>query len=247
MNNLHEIASSKPAENKTFAGYPYLAVFIAPGIAPIILLPRTWEIERYIEFARRQVQANQFLACLLFEDDFCLYFLEDGSGCRSNEIPHNIHVFSEKLVPVEPIPDSNELTVRRMELRLFEEAQGPWASVFLGDITKYGRFPTPEEIERLAGTHAEGIPKGLLPCLQCGEWRGECFDTLGQSLVVRVHCPCENDSRCAGCGALFDSKKLNANYFDPVDRKIYHVPALAVLQHVCDRGIGRLSREGRKA
>jgi hypothetical protein len=59
--------------------------------------------------------------------------------------------------------------------------------VMFGDLTKGGRVPTPEETERLAGTHAGGVPLRLLPCLERGEWRGECFDTLCIELEVRAH------------------------------------------------------------
>ena len=100
-------------------------------------------------------------------------------------------------------------------------------------LTKGGRYPTPEEEERLAGTHADGVPRGLLPCHSCGEWRGECFDTLCRQLVVRVRCVCENDNRCASCGELLHSRKLNSNYFDPVDKKIWHTPGFSGLDHSC--------------
>ena len=61
------------------------------------------------------------------------------------------------------------------------------------------------------------VPKGLWPCLRCGEWRGDCFDTVLRELVVRVHCACENDNCRAACGELLYSRKLNANFFDPAD------------------------------
>ena len=57
-------------------------------------------------------------------------------------------------------------------------------------------------------------------------------------LVVRVHCRCENDIRCARCGALFGGRKLNANNFDPADRTVWHVPGFAALEHRCSSGAG---------
>jgi hypothetical protein len=98
-----------------------------------------------------------------------------------------------------------------MKLILREEAQlsREGTTILTGDLTKGGRRAAPEEEERLAGTHADGIPKGLLPCTVCGEWRGECFDTLLPQLVVRVCCACENDNRCTACGELLGSRKLN--------------------------------------
>ena len=126
-----------------------------------------------------------------------------------------------------------------MQLILREEAQfsGEALTIIMGDLAKDGRPPTEEEEDRLAGMHCDGVPKGLLPCPNCGEWRGECFDTLCRQLVVRVCCACENDNRCAACGELLYSRKLNANYFDPVDGKIWHTPGFSGLDHRCKRSI----------
>jgi hypothetical protein len=153
-------------------------------------------------------------------ENLCMYFLEEGTGCQSSNAPHSPRIASGKLAPAELISDSRELAIRRMKLILREEAQCGEATTFImGDLTKGGRFPTPDEKERLAGTHAGNVPKGLWPCPRCGEWRGECFDTLLRELIVRVHCPCENDNLCAACGERLHSRKLNANYFDPADGK----------------------------
>ncbi len=180
--------------------------------------------------------ANKLPTCLVVAEDVCAYYREDGSGFRSSEVPRDVNIASGKLAPAEPIRDSAEIAVRRMKLVLMEESQltGEGATILMGDITKGGRNPTPEEEERLAGTHCGGVPKGLLPCPRCGEWRGECFDTILNGLVVRVHCTCENNNRCAACGELLDSRKLNANYFDPVDGKIWHMPAFCGLDHRCN-------------
>jgi hypothetical protein len=123
-----------------------------------------------------------------------------------------------------------------MRLVLMEEARCKEANTYiLGDVTKGGRLPTADEEERLAGMHADNVPRGLWPCPRCGEWRGECLDTLIRELVVRVHCLCENDNRCAACGELLHTRKLNANHFDPADGKIWHTPAFAALGHRCGK------------
>ena len=49
-----------------------------------------------------------------------------------------------------------------------QQCEGKGPTILLGDLSKGGRPPTLEEQEQLAGTHADGIPKGLLPCLWCG-------------------------------------------------------------------------------
>jgi len=228
-------------EVPVFDGFPYLATRIVDSLHHILLLPRSWDIDHLIAFAQKQVRANRLPACLTLTESLCIYFREDGDAWQSNNVPRSATVTSGKLEPAEPIPDSAELAIRQMKLILREEAGNEGETAYiLGDLTKAGRFPTPVEEERLAGTHAGNVPKGLWPCPRCGEWRGECFDTFIRELIVRVHCVCENDNLCAGCGERLHSRKLNANHFEPADGKIWHTPAFSGFHHRCAIKKGRL-------
>jgi len=242
MDNVEPIPAPGPAEQApVFGGFPYLVTRMVASLHHILLLPRCWGIDRLAAFAMKQAAANRLPTCLVLAGDHCVYLQEDGSGYPSHDIPSGANVSSERLAPAEPLPESTDMAIRRMRLVLFEEVQheGPGTKILTGDLLKGGRLPTPEEKELLAGTHAGGVPKGLLPCLQCGDWRGECFDTLCRELVVRVHCTCENDNRCARCGGLLFDRKLNANYFDPANGKIWHMPGFCAFDHRCkDLGIG---------
>ena len=235
MSNANVIVQPMPVDRApVFEGFPYLVTRVVDALHHILLLPRAWDIEQLAPFANKQARANKLPTCLVLAEDLCIYFREDGSGLRSSDIPRGSSIVSGKLAPAEPVPESEELAIRRMELILREEAQSRDGTTYImGDLTKGGRFPTPDEEERLAGTHAGNVPKGLLPCLCCGEWRGKCFDTVLRELVVRVHCTCENDNRCAGCGELLHSRKLNANHFGPEDGKIWHTPAFFGFDHRC--------------
>jgi hypothetical protein len=51
--------------------------------------------------------------------------------------------------------------------------------------------------------------------------------------VMTVHCRCANDNRCAACGQPLYEHKLNANYYNPRDGQIWHVPAFCGLSHQC--------------
>ncbi len=221
-------------------GFPYLATRLVSLLHHIMLLPRSWRAEQLLGFARQQAQANCLPTCLVLACNLCLYFREDGSAYRSAEVPCGAYVVSKKLAPAEPIPESAELAERQRELVLFGEAQrrALGTGYLLGDLAKGGRPPTPEEEDRLAGTHADGIPRGLLPCLVCGEWRGNCFDTAHRELIVRVCCTCENDNRCARCGAPLYDRKLNANFLDLADLKVWHVPGFFGLNHLCPEKYG---------
>jgi hypothetical protein len=237
MSNANAIAQPLPADRAPiFDGFPYLVTRIVASLHHIMLLPRDWDIEHLVEFGHKQALANKLPTCLVLALDLCAYFREDGSAFRSNDVPHGVTIASGKLAPAEPIPDAEDIAIRRMKLILREEAQfddSEGTTIITVDLSKGGRLPTPDEEERLAGTHCDGVPKGLWPCPDCGEWRGECFHTLCRQLVVRVHCTCENDNRCAGCGELLHSRKLNSNNFDQVDGKIWHTPAFSGLEHRC--------------
>ena len=221
-------------EAPVFYGFPYLVTRIVDSLHHILLLPCSWEIEHLMAFAQKQVQANKLPACLTLTENLCIYFREDGAEYQSSNVPRSARIISGKLAPAELISDSGELAIGRMKLILREETQCAEGTTFImGDLTKGGRLPTPDEEEHLAGMHAGNVPKGLWPCPRCGEWRGECFDTLLRELIVRVHCVCENDNLCAACGERLHLRKLNANYFDPVDGKIWHTPAFFGFDHRC--------------
>ena len=129
------------------------------------------------------------------------------------------------------VADDEDLKARRV---ILEEARTKTGLV-LGDTTKGGRDATPEERKTLAGFQGNGVPKGLDLCPTCGEWRGTCIDPNPQfaGKVMKVHCTCENDNRCALCGELLYERKVNANFFDPQDHQIWHIPGFLVLKHVC--------------
>jgi hypothetical protein len=235
MSDTNLIPTQEPADKATlYDGLPYLVTRVVNSLHHILLLPRSWDIEHLIAFAEKQVRANKLPTRLTLGENLCIYFLEDGTACQSSNVPRSASITSGKLAPAEPIPDSAELAIRRMKLILMEEAQCKEENVYiLGDLTKGGHLPTPDEEEHLAGTHAGNVPKGFWPCPRCGEWRGECFDTLLRELIVRVHCMCENDNLCAACGGRLHLRKLNANHFDPADGKIWHTPAFSGFHHRC--------------
>jgi hypothetical protein len=105
----------------------------------------------------------------------------------------------------------------------------------LGDLTKGGREATVDEVGRLAGAGPEGRPRGLERCPACGEWRGRCLDPSPTFLgkVMTLHCRCQNDNRCAACAGFLYARKLNANYFNPGDGQIWHVPGFSGFRHRC--------------
>jgi hypothetical protein len=104
-----------------------------------------------------------------------------------------------------------------------------------GDLTKGGRAATPEELRELAGMNAAGVPRGLEQCTVCSEWRGACLDPseMFAGQLMTVHCRCQNVNRCGRCAARLYERRLNANYYDPDENVIWHVPGFCGLGHRC--------------
>ncbi len=93
------------------------------------------------------------------------------------------------------------------------------------------------------------MPVGLVPCAECGGWRGECLDPNPpcHGKVLRVQCRCENHNRCARCGEPFAQFRLNANHYDAGLGVIVHVPGFCALTHACAAPEGRRGRPGTMA
>src|SRR3954467_12703846 len=111
-------------------------------------------------------------------------------------------------------PDNGELRARQQQLDTLETAVRSRAGFLMGDLTRGGRPATSDELRRLRGVRPGGTPVGLEQCVRCGEWRGDCLDTVSGATprVVTVHCVCENWNRCGWCDRPLYERRLNANY-----------------------------------
>ncbi len=129
----------------------------------------------------------------------------------------------------------DELQARQNFLAAYVDQRSRGGGFILGDCTKGGHDATRDEQLRLAGVQAAGVPRGLEQCPTCGEWTGSCLDPspVSKGKVMRVHCLCENDNRCAACGGPLYAHKLNANFFEKSDGQIWHVPGFCGLSHRC--------------
>ncbi len=219
-----------------FDGFPYLVIALVRGYCHINLLPGERPIRELVKLAAYQVLANKLPVVVAVKADLCGYFFPDGTPLISDEIPHGHMVAFGRLKTAEESPKSEELLARQTYLETYAELTTPpgeWK--LFGDLNKGGRDATPEELARLAGRQHGGVPKGLVRCLRCGKWKGECLDPSKefQGKVMQVHCLCDNDNWCARCGHSLTRWKLNSNYFDPKDGQIWHVPGFEALRHEC--------------
>jgi hypothetical protein len=238
MLDTHAVATLGFRPTTRFGGFPYLVTRVAPTMYHIIVLPDELDPDRLVDIARLQASANALPTCLVCAADSALYIGTDGRESRG-EPPRGGVVVTGRLQPCRVFAEAPGLVARRLALDRFIEHTTPKTGYMFGDLTKGGRPATLEETVILAGRQANGVPRGLARCPQCSEWRGRCLDPSPQFAghVMEVHCRCANDNRCAACGVLLHTRKLNANAYNEADGQIWHTPGFSAFGHVCRGGV----------
>jgi hypothetical protein len=214
-----------------FDGFPYLVTRMAPAMYHITLLPGDPSELDLSLLVRAQWRANRLDVCLVIGSERALYISADGLDRLDPMPPRGGVLITGRLRPSVIWPDTVELQARQRRLD-----PSVWKTTYgFGDLTKGGREASADDVARLAGAGPEGVPRGLERCSVCSEWRGICLDPSAQffAKVMTVHCRCANGNRCAACGQPLYEHKLNANYYNPRDRQIWHVPAFCGLSHQC--------------
>ena len=198
----------------------------------ITLLPEAASERDLVGIARAQRLANRLDVCLVIGPARALYI----SGAAGLELWDTMPPLGGVLItghirPPTTWPDTPHLRARRVRLN----ARLPKDGHPFGDLTKGGRAASADEVARLTGTGPAGVPRGLECCPTCREWRGSCLDPSPRFFgkVMTVHCRCANDNRCAACGQLLYERKLNANFYNPRDGQIWHVPGFCCESHRC--------------
>jgi hypothetical protein len=218
-----------------FDGFPYLVIRVVSALYHITLLPGDAGERDLAGLARAQWGANRLDVCLVTGPERALYITADGREGQATTPPQGGIPIAGRLKPPTTWPDTRELHARQDRLARFLEARALKSGSLFGDLTKGGRDATADEVGRLAGPGPEGAPRGLARCAACGDWRGSCLDPSPEFFgkLMTVHCRCDNHNRCAACGRPLYERRLNANYYDPRDRRIWHVPGFSGLAHQC--------------
>jgi len=218
--------------------FPYLVARLVTGMFHVLVLPTINE-EELVAIASAQALTNDLNTCLVLAPDRCIYF-KDGQRQLSSCIPSDGILVTGSLKPSRQVNIwiATDATYSVRVALLAESIHShPWTGCLLGDITKGGRQANAEELARLSGPNLEapGVPKGLALCPVCHEYHGECLDPSPkfQGQAMTVSCRCDNKNRCAQCGGLLSERKLNANYYNPADGNIWHVPGFEALVHQC--------------
>jgi hypothetical protein len=219
-----------------FDGFPYISTRVVPALYHIILLPAGVGEAELVRLTEQQTLANQLSSCLVVASDRAIYCESDGRTVVSNEPPWGGKTIAEGLVPAVDCDDGSEDFRARQDRLADMIDHARRANVhILGDVTKGGRAATEQEREALTGVLPDGRPRGLSHCLDCGDWKGVCLDSSAQfaGQVMTVHCYCDNRNHCARCGEQLFERRLNANFYNPRDRSIWHVPGFCGLSHRC--------------
>ena len=211
-------------------GYPYLLIRLRPQLHHVTVLPRELSQMELSAVAAEQATITQLPVCLVLAERKCVHAHPDGTVVPSDCPPTSgvaiggiVHLSRER-------PESEETRYRKKKLAHLLAGTKPKP----GSLPKGGWHATIEEMKELAGSVA-GIPRGLVRCQRCGDYRGECLDPNPRLswIVVRVHCRCQNDSRCARCGQLRYERRIGANYYCPDTNTVWHVSGLCGLGHQC--------------
>jgi hypothetical protein len=206
----------------------------------ITLLPADAPETTLLELAQVQASANRLDTCLVFHARLAVFFWPDGRVTRTDTSPRGGALLSSRLALPVDLRQSHELSERQLRLdRIVAEGQNRGGHI-MGDLSKGGHPATAAELEQLRGNGPERAPRGLERCTECDSWRGVCLDpseTFAE-MVMTVPCRCANHNRCARCGEPLYDRRLNANFYDPHDRGIWHVPGFCGLDHTCGGQLG---------
>jgi hypothetical protein len=242
MQDSHALASLGFRPTTLFEGFPYLVTRVVQTMYHVIVLPDDIDVP-LVEVARLQARANALPTCLVCAADSAVYIGADRCE-HQGEPPRGGVIVTGRLRPCRVFTETASLVSRRSALDRFIDQVTPRKEYMFGDLTKGGQPATLEETVMLAGTQANGVPRGLARCPQCGEWRGRCLDPSPQfaGQVMEVHCRCANNNRCAACGGLLHTRKLNANQYREADGQIWHTPGFSAFGHRCVRNESGTSR-----
>ena len=224
----------EPARPPVLGAFPYLYSVLSRGVLNLLLLPENMTDDELIELARAQITANQTRGCLLLGPDRCVYFQPDGWATFHPLPPRCWRVETGMLrAPFHfDIGEARKELAKEYVAALHERAGHGW-----GDKERGGEETTAERAAQLRGVSDSGSPRGLERCATCGEHRGWCVDPLRPegTIILPVYCRCQNVNRCARCGHLLHTRRLDGNYYRPQDGLLVYVPGVAAAKHRCPK------------
>ncbi len=142
-----------------FDGFPYISTRLAPPIYHVILLPQDQSIDRLRVMVHCQAKLNGLLTCLALADDCGIYYDAEGFEETCMSTPQGGIIAFGGLKPLEKFTGTEELLLRATRLKAFADQHNPPGGCAFGDLTKGGRPASEDELVRLPGSQANGVPK----------------------------------------------------------------------------------------
>lgn len=231
------------------AVFPYIVTKLSPNFYHVIVLPKFMgdkpiPEEPLIKFAQHQYDSNDLDTYLVLGEEDAIFYHKDGLS-RMEKIPAGGKICTGLLFTMSGMMSKADFDpthqTRCEEVTKFTEEQT--GNYLLTDFTKGAREATSEEINELSGANPtfKGVPKGLIKCNVCSQFKGDCLDPNENfsNQLVTVHCQCDNKNRCAYCSTLLYDRKLSSNYYNVDENAIYHttggcgVPEFSPNAHRC--------------
>ena len=224
-----------------FEGFPYLFTPMMAPLCHMLLLPADRSEKALQEMAELQVLANKLETFLVFSHERAIRYDIDGTPSPVAEAPCGGALVTGKLRAAEEFPPMPELLAREESLREFIKSQHQ-TGYLVGSPQLGYRPATADQISRLSGHGADGVPVGLVRCGDCGAYRGECLESgsHSQRKIARVYCQCENHNRCARCGNPLAAWRLYAHHYDERENKILFQPTFSAMSHECTENLRRV-------
>jgi len=222
-------------ELPAFDGTPYVTVAQNPGVLQYFLLPAEWDTEELVDFAVRQHSANKQLTVLALRPSYSIWYFPEGISGPVQDLPHPWLAVDGPVRPCREIPTTEELERRKARFSRFAEMT--FRRGRIPPVSPEGslRTATETDLEALDGLQANGIPKGLSKCTDCGRWKGESLWSRYEGSVVRIDCACGNDTLCAACLEPLAEFRLNTCIYDEENDTVRFIYPLLGTTHFCGR------------
>ena len=221
----------------SFDETPYVTVALNPGVLQYFLLPAEWDAGELVDFAVRQHSANKLLTVLALRPSYSLWYFPAGESGPVADLPHPWLAVDGPVRPCRDIPLTDELKARKARFSDFAEKTFRRGKVPPWNPEGSLRTATELELAELEGLQANGIPKGLAPCPDCGRWRGECLHSRFKGSVLRIDCACHNDNLCARCLEPLAEFKLDTCVYDEGKNEVRFIYPMMGTRHFCGRSL----------
>ncbi len=158
-----------------FDGFPYLATILDQNYFHLLLAPKSFTVGHLLDLAHLQAVANELPTYVVLGFRLCIH-VDSRLSYRASSVFPGGFMTSGQLKPGFPLLEDEDLLERIERLETFKKDQHDPSNLFSGDPTNGGRAATSEETIELLPPRTNSVPRGLVQCIRCREWKGFCLD-----------------------------------------------------------------------